>query len=110
MSIAFLIIGLIIGCVLCYFVLQPKIKYTNEINSNIERENNNLQDQKEKLQTNIMDLQKQAGELYSIKENLATEVASYTARKEELDKHIAETRKQIESDNEIIFEKSFDLM
>ena len=59
MSIAFLIIGLVIGCVLCYFVLQPKIKHTNEINSNIERENNNLQDQKEKLQTNIMDLQKQ---------------------------------------------------
>lgn len=42
MEIVLLIIGLIIGCVLCYFVLQPKIKIANRRNEEIDRENNAL--------------------------------------------------------------------
>ena len=49
MTIAFLIIGLIIGCVLCYFVLQPKIKRTNEINLDTQRENDNLAQKNQEL-------------------------------------------------------------
>jgi uncharacterized membrane protein YciS (DUF1049 family) len=42
MEIVILVIGLIIGCLLCYFVLRPKIKTTNKINKDIQIQNNQI--------------------------------------------------------------------
>jgi uncharacterized membrane protein YciS (DUF1049 family) len=42
MEIALLIIGLIVGCLFCYFVLRPKIKATNKINEDIQKQNNQI--------------------------------------------------------------------
>ena len=37
-----LVIGLIIGVLFCYFILRPKIKVTNQINEEIQRENDKI--------------------------------------------------------------------
>ena len=42
MEIVLLIIGLIIGCLLCYFVLRPRIKVANKINEDIQEQNNQI--------------------------------------------------------------------
>ena len=57
MEIVLLIIGLIIGCVLCYFVLQPKIKIANRRNDEIERENNELKIYNKDLSSQRLTLQ-----------------------------------------------------
>lgn len=45
-----LIIGLIIGCLLCYFVLRPKIKNTNKLNEEIKKQNDQQYKANEVLQ------------------------------------------------------------
>lgn len=110
MDIVLLIVGLIIGCALCYFILRPKIKVTNSINEDIKRENNQLLNQKQELQQQIASLQNQEKELDSTRQYLASQISEYIVRKEEIDKYIKEVREKIDQDNEIIYQKSFDLM
>lgn len=56
MEAVILIIGLIIGYLLCYFVLRPKINNTNRINTEIQEENNKIVEINEFLTTQKAEL------------------------------------------------------
>ena len=105
-----LIVGLIIGCLLCYFVLQPKIKNTNKINEDIERQNNQITAANTELKTQQQELLNQIQSLVTRKAELMADIDASKMRRDELNKYIQELRAKMDEDNDIIFQKSLDLM
>lgn len=47
------IIGLIIGFLICFFIIRPKLKKVENYNSNIKKENSDLFLEQEKLKLDI---------------------------------------------------------
>lgn len=105
-----LMLGLVIGLSFMYFVLRPKLKTTQKIEQAIQEQNNKLKQEKEELEKHIKTGQWQAKEIDDTRQYLATEVATLINKKEDLKKYLTETREQIDKDNEVIYQKSYDLM
>ena len=110
MEIVILIIGLIIGCLLCYFVLRPKIKITNKINEDIQIQNNQITATNVVLKTQQEELLNQTQSLTTRKAELMADIDNIKLRRDELNKHIEQVREQADKTNTIIYQKSFDLM
>ena len=110
MEIVVLIIGLIIGCLLCYFVLRPKIKVANKINEDTQEQNNQITAANVVLKTQQQELLNQTQQLVTRKAELIADIDASKLRRDELNKYIEENRKQVDETNEIIYQKSFDLM
>ena len=93
-----------------YFVLRPKLRAVKEINSKIEEQNQKLKEQQSLLTQNIDKIQH---EMYNADCQLRSrlmELNRLQVEERELKKHIKETRELIEKDNELVYQKSFDLM
>ncbi len=105
-----MLLGLCIGLVLMYFVLRPKLKATKEIDKRMEEQNQALEEQRIQLNNHIneltQDMQQKDCELRS----RLIELNRLQVEERELQKHIQQIRESKEKDNEIIFQKSFDLM
>ena len=106
MGIVILIIGLIIGCLLCYFVLRPKIKVTNKLNEDTQEQNNQIIAANVVLKTQQQELLNQTQQLVTRKAELMADIDASKLRRDELNKYLEEADKS----NEIIYQKSFDLM
>ena len=93
-----------------YFVLRPKLKATKEIDTRTEEQNKQLIIERNKLNDDItktkFNLNHKNDELNIICQN----ISALKVREEELESHIKKTRETIDNDNNIIYQKSFDLM
>ena len=93
-----------------YFVLRPKLKATKEIDTRTEEQNKQLIIERDKLNDDItktkFNLNRKNDELNIICQN----ISALKVREEELESHIKKTRETIDNDNNIIYQKSFDLM
>lgn len=103
MEIVILIIGLVIGCLFCYFILQPKLKKTNSLNEETKRENNKIAEDNKVLN-------EQQKELLSQVASINTTKISLEAQCNEIKNSISSLQEQADKSNEIIYQKSFDLM
>lgn len=105
-----MLLGLVIGLVFMYFVLRPKLKATKEIDTRTEEQNKQLIIERDKLNDDItktkFNLNRKNDELNIICQN----ISALKVREEELESHIKKTRETIDNDNNIIYQKSFDLM
>ena len=110
MEIILTILGLVIGCILMYFVLRPRLIKVQEINRDIEEQNKLLVYDRKCYQEEILDLQKSILDYKTIISESKAEIASLLTKEKELENHIQKTRETIDKDNEIIYQKSFDLM
>ena len=106
MEIVILIIGLIIGCLLCYFVLRPKIKVTNKLDEDTQEQNNQITAANVVLKTQQQELLNQTQQLVTRKAELMADIDASKLRREELNKYLEE----VDKSNEAIYKKSFDLM
>lgn len=93
-----------------YFVLRPKLKATKEIDTRTEEQNKQLVAERDKLNDDVartrFNLNRKNDELNVICQN----ISALKVREEELNSHIKKTRETIDNDNDIIYQKSFDLM
>lgn len=105
-----LIVGLVLGGLICYFVLSPKVKNTNKINEEVQKQNNELNNQKTRLQESVSKLQEQLGNLNLSRTQLVADIASAQARRQELEAHIEDLRKRSEEDIEKLYQKDKELM
>ena len=108
------LIGVSVGCVLMYFVLRPKLTSAKELNQRIEEQNKQLEEDNEKALKEYRDLQERL-KAYSAESNnkikeYEIKVANLKIEEEQLQAHIQKTRTSADKDNEIIYQKSFDLM
>ena len=105
-----MLLGLVIGLVFMYFVLRPKLKATKEIDTRTEEQNKQLVAERDKLNDDVartrFNLNRKNDELNVICQN----ISALKVREEELNSHIKKTRETIDNDNDIIYQKSFDLM
>lgn len=105
-----LFFGLVIGLVFMYFILRPRLNAIKEVNHKTEEENQKLEQQQIQLNINIDRLTNEVLQKdCEIKQQLI-ELNRLQVEERELKKHIEKTRATIESDNEIIYQKSFELM
>ena len=93
-----------------YFVLRPKLKTTQNINYQIEEQNRRLQQDKlsyeqeiKKLQNTVLCYNDQLSEKRS-------ELKILEATQAEVKKHTDDLRAQLDADNQIIYETSYNLM
>lgn len=91
----FCILSLILGGVVVYFILQPKIKKTQEYNLDIERLNNNLIDQKGQLENETKQLQ--------------IELASLQAKRDEVQSSIFSLEQQAKESADIFYQKNMEI-
>ena len=91
----FCILSLILGGVVVYFILQPKIKKTQEYNLDIERLNNNLIDQKGQLENETKQLQ--------------IELASLQAKRDEVQSSIFSLEQQAKESANIFYQKNMEI-
>ena len=93
-----------------YFVLRPKLKITQEYDYKIEEQNKVLQQDKECYEQEIKTLRNTSSLLQEELGNTRAKIAGLQAKEKDLESHIEKTRETIDKDNEIIYQKSFDLM
>jgi uncharacterized membrane-anchored protein YhcB (DUF1043 family) len=74
MEIIMIILGLIIGLVLMYFVLRPKLTQTQEIDREIEEQNNRFRAEREYLSDKIIKLKATADNYSTIVNNTQLEM------------------------------------
>ena len=110
MEAVLIILGLIIGCILMYFVLRPKLKTTQEYNYKTEEQNKILQHDKECYEKEIKTLRNTSSLLQEELSNTRVKIAGLQAREDQIKNNIEKTRDMIDNDNQIIYQKSFDLM
>ena len=105
-----LLLGLVLGGVLIFFILQPKIKSVKEIDKRIEEENRQLGIAKYQLQ---QDYNKQKKENDKISEqfiDIKRNVDILLTQEREIKNRIQQTKEQGEKNNEEIYQKSYELM
>ena len=110
MEAVLIILGLIIGCILMYFVLRPKLKTTQEYDYKLEEQNKILQHDKECYEKEIKTLRNTSSLLQEELSNTRVKIAGLQAREDQIKNNIEKTRDMINNDNQIIYQKSFDLM
>ncbi len=91
----FCILSLILGGILVYFILQPKIKKTQEYNLDIERLNNNLIDKKQQLENETKELQ--------------IGLASLQAKRDEVQSSISSLEQQAKESADIFYKKNMEI-
>lgn len=91
----FCILSLILGGVVVYFILQPKIKKTQEYNLDIERLNNNLIGEKWRLEGETKQLQ--------------IELASLQAKRDEVQSSIFSLEQQAKESADIFYQKNMEM-
>lgn len=91
----FCILSLILGGVIVYFILQPKIKKTQEYNLDIERLNNNLIGEKWRLEDETKQLQ--------------IELASLQAKRDEVQSSIFSLEQQAKESADIFYQKNMEI-
>lgn len=91
----FCILSLILGGVVVYFILQPKIKKTQEYNLDIERLNNNLIGEKWRLEGETKQLQ--------------IELASLQAKRDEVQSSIFLLEQQAKESADIFYQKNMEI-
>ena len=110
MEAVLIILGLIIGCILMYFVLRPKLKTTQEYNYKTEEQNKILQHDKECYEKEIKTLRNTSSLLQEELSNTRVKIAGLQASEAQIKENIEKTREMIDNDNQVIYQKSFDLM
>ena len=88
MEILFLLLGVLIGALVLYVVLKPKLKIVQKLDEDTQSQNENLR-------AELLELSK--------------EHSSLTAKKEEILSNIATLQKQAEESSNAIYEKSYEL-
>ena len=91
----FCILSLILGGVVVYFILQPKIKKTQEYNLDIERLNNNLIGEKQRLEDETKQLQ--------------IGLASLQAKRDEVQSSIFSLEQQAKESADIFYQKNMEI-
>lgn len=91
----FYILSLILGGVIVYFILQPKIKKTQEYNLDIERLNNNLIGEKQRLEDETKQLQ--------------IGLASLQAKRDEVQSSIFSLEQQAKESADIFYQKNMEI-
>lgn len=91
----FCILSLILGGVIVYFILQPKIKKTQEYNLDIERLNNNLIGEKQRLENETKQLQ--------------IGLASLQAKRDEVQSSIFSLEQQAKESAVIFYQKNMEI-
>lgn len=91
----FCILSLILGGIAVYFILQPKIKKTQEYNLDIERLNNNLIDKKQQLEDETKELQ--------------IGLASLQAKRDEVQSSISLLEQQAKESADIFYKKNMEI-
>lgn len=91
----FCILSLILGGVIVYFILQPKIKKTQEYNLDIERLNNNLISEKQRLENETKQLQ--------------IGLASLQAKRDEVQSSIFSLEQQAKESADIFYQKNMEI-
>ena len=93
-----------------YFVLRPKLKTTQEYDYKLEEQNKILQHDKECYEKEIKTLRNTSSLLQEELSNTRVKIAGLQAREDQIKNNIEKTRDMINNDNQIIYQKSFDLM
>lgn len=91
----FCILSLILGGIIVYFILQPKIKKTQEYNLDIERLNNNLIGEKQRLEDETKQLQ--------------IGLASLQAKRDEVQSSIFSLEQQAKESADIFYQKNMEI-
>ena len=93
-----------------YFILRPKLQATKEVDTRTEEQNAQLKEEERVLSGHIRQLQDciNQNELKLQEQKLS--LNKLQVEEKELAKHIQDTRELIDKDNEIVYQKSFDLM
>lgn len=91
----FCILSLILGGIIVYFILQPKIKKTQEYNLDIEQLNNNLIDKKQQLENETKELQ--------------IGLASLQAKRDEVQSSISSLEQQAKESADIFYQKNMEI-
>lgn len=91
----FCILSLIFGGIIVYFILQPKIKKTQEYNLDIERLNNNLIGEKQRLEDETKQLQ--------------IGLASLQAKRDEVQSSIFSLEQQAKESADIFYQKNMEI-
>ena len=91
----FCILSLILGGVVVYLILSPKIKKTQEYNLDIERLNNNLIDKKQQLENETKELQ--------------IGLASLQAKRDEVQSSISSLEQQAKKSADIFYQKNMEI-
>ena len=93
-----------------YFVLRPKLKTSKEIDTKIEEQNQELWEKRKKLNEElnqvIFDLKEKNQQLNYV----CNEISALKASEAQIKENIEKTREMIDNDNQVIYQKSFDLM
>lgn len=110
MEVTLLLLGLVVGLVLMFFVLRPKLQAVKEIDKRTEEQNQKLQQQHIQLNSAIDRLQQEMNQKDCELRSRLMELNRLQVEQRELTKHIETTRELIDKDNEIVYQKSFDLM
>ena len=105
-----IILGCVLGCVLMYFTLKPKLTATQEQDNKTKEQNIILQNNKQELESRIIELQKTIGNYQDVVNSTKLEITALQTKEKELENHIQKTRETIDNDNQVIYQKSFDLM
>lgn len=93
-----------------YFALKPKLTATQEEDNKTKEQNIILQNNKQELESRIIELQKTIGNYQDIVNSTKLEITALQTKEKELENHIQKTRETIDNDNQVIYQKSFDLM
>lgn len=93
-----------------YFILRPKLQAAKEVDTRTEEQNAQLKEEERVLNGHVRQLQDciNQNELKLQEQKLS--LNKLQVEEKELAKHIQDTRELIEKDNEIVYQKSFDLM
>ena len=110
MEIILLILGCVLGLVLMYFVLRPKLTTVREQDKETEEHNKRLLEESKQLFNNINELRTLEGIANNTLNNLNIKIEGLKVQEEEIQKRNDAMQDRIDKDNELIYQKSFDLM
>ena len=110
MEIITITLGLIIGLVIMYFVLRPKLITTQKEDEYIKEQNKKLLQEKEKLELDVKQLSLKISSSNEEVHRAQIEVEKLKVQEAEVEKRRDALIDQIDKDNELIYQKSFDLM
>lgn len=102
MDFLFLIIGCLIGAIVIYIVLKPKLQTVQKLDEKTIIENQQLRDQ-------LIELTKEHSSLVSKKEEILANIATLQNNITTLQNNIAGLQKQAENTSNALYEKSYEL-
>lgn len=110
MEAVLIILGLIIGLVIMYFVLRPNLTATQKEDEYTKEQNKKLLQEKEKLELDVKQLLLKVSSGNEEVHKAQIEVEKLKVQEAEVEKRCDALVDQIDKDNELIYQKSFDLM